>query len=133
MTKTLIVICFTVVCLVGCGEKIDPKTAQGNNQIDAGNDGGQTGGQNVVYSIDAAEIKPILDEYCVPCHSTALSGAARSGAPSGIDYDTYDAAVANAVSGNSEIQSGGMPPSGNGPTAEEKRLFQLWVDTGLNK
>jgi uncharacterized membrane protein len=133
MMKTPFVICFTAVCLLGCGEKVDPKTSVDNNIGDAGNDGGQNGGQTVLYTTDAAEIKPILDKYCISCHSTALSGADRNGAPSDINYNTYDAAVANAEKGNSEIQSGGMPPSGNGPTAEEKQLFQRWVDTGLNK
>ena len=51
----------------------------------------------------------------------------------GIDYDTYEAAVANAEAGNREVQSDRMPPTGSGLTAEEKQLFQRWVDTGLNK
>jgi hypothetical protein len=41
--------------------------------------------------------------------------------------------VASAQAGNDEIQSGGMPPSGSGLSADEKALFQRWVDTGLNK
>jgi len=50
---------------------------------------------------------------CVTCHSASLSGASRAGAPAGIDFDNYDAALADADRALSEVEAGAMPPSGS--------------------
>jgi uncharacterized membrane protein len=131
MKNAVCLVCVLALQAFGCGEKLDPRPAKGGEST--GGDGGIDTVVEVVYSSNVATIKPILDTYCIECHSSELSGADRDGAPQGIDFDTYEGAVANAQAGNNEIQSGGMPPSGDGLTAEEKRLFQLWLDTGLNR
>jgi uncharacterized membrane protein len=131
MKNFVCLICILAVQAFGCGEKLDPKPAK--NSSATGGDGGVDSDLPVVYASDVATVKPILDKYCIGCHSSELSGADRSGAPTGINFDTYKGAAANAEIGNDEIQSGGMPPSGSGLTADEKRLFQRWVDTGLNR
>lgn len=50
---------------------------------------------------------------CTTCHSSALSGAQRAGAPADINFDNYDAAVMDADRALSEVDSGAMPPAGS--------------------
>lgn len=50
---------------------------------------------------------------CTNCHSTALSGTSRVGAPGDINFDNYDSAVADADLARSEVESGSMPPAGS--------------------
>lgn len=65
---------------------------------------------------------------CVACHSSSLSGASRAGAPSGIDFDNYDAALADADRALSEVEAGAMPPSGNPKlSAAEKDQIINWA------
>ncbi len=45
---------------------------------------------------DYPAIAPIVEAACLPCHSAALSGAARLGAPEGVDFDDEAALVAHA-------------------------------------
>lgn len=70
----------------------------------------------------------VLDT-CTACHSSALSGGARFGAPAGINYDTYAAAVASADDGVSEVYGGTMPPGGSVPEAD-KQDFYAWALCG---
>ncbi len=101
-----------------CGEKQDPYSR--SIPLDSG-----TG--VVTYT---AFIEPILSQYCVSCHASTVEGAARAGAPVGVDFDSYQAASANAESANSYIQAGAMPPSA--PLSDEdKALVQAWLDAGL--
>lgn len=62
---------------------------------------------------------------CNTCHASTLSGAARFGAPPGINYDTYEAAKAHAESGVKEVFGGSMPPTGALP-AGDKEVFYRW-------
>jgi uncharacterized membrane protein len=92
----------------------------------AGDD--EEGGPNVDCS--TATVKPFAEvtafAKCIACHSTAVSGAARAGAPAGINYDTYAAAMANADKGMDEVFEGAMPPGG-GMTADEKTQIYNWA------
>lgn len=36
--------------------------------------------------------EPVLRTWCTPCHSSSLTGADRSGAPEGLDFDTWERA-----------------------------------------
>lgn len=73
----------------------------------------------VTYTSD---IQPLLATNCVGCHNDGFSAG-------GIRLDTYAQASANANAANGEIQSGGMPPGGP-LSAEDKALFQQWLDDG---
>ncbi|MBK7827083.1 hypothetical protein [Nannocystis sp.] len=65
---------------------------------------------------------------CTNCHSSSLSGGSRAGAPSGINYDSYDAAVADADIALSQVDSGSMPPSGSPKlSAAEKDQIINWA------
>jgi hypothetical protein len=71
----------------------------------------------------------VLTVSCATCHASTLSGAARFGAPVGLDYDTFAAAKANAEEGAAEIFSGSMPPTGGLPEAD-KQVYYRWALCG---
>ena len=112
----------TAMFSLSCGTKSDPVVVLPQDDNSSG-DGSATA---VSY---AADVKPILDLYCIGCHSSQVSGAARNGAPLPVNFDSYEAAAANAGIANSRIQSGSMPPGGSVP-AIDKIVVQLWVSEG---
>lgn len=63
---------------------------------------------------------------CTNCHSSTLTGGSRAGAPTGIDFDKYDAAVMDADRALSEVESGAMPPGG-GLSGSEKTQIINWA------
>ncbi|NCG17573.1 MAG: hypothetical protein GWP91_00970, partial [Rhodobacterales bacterium] len=80
----------------------------------------------------ATVAEPILVQWCVGCHTSQFEGSDRSGAPTGIDFDTYQGAFANAaaidrVAGG--LDGSTMPPAG-GITDEERALLREWVSCG---
>lgn len=65
---------------------------------------------------------------CTTCHSSAVTGASRAGAPPDINFDKYDDAVADADRALSEVEEGAMPPAGNpGLSAAEKDQIIHWA------
>ena len=119
--KTIVFLaCTGALFVLGCGDKLDPV---GPDEAD---DTAADAGAEAAYSTTILPVKPILDTYCVSCHSTR-------GATAGVALDTYENAAANAERGNALMQSGEMPPSGPAPSAEEKQLFETWVNTGLTE
>ena len=69
--------------------------------------------------------------YCTGCHSSTNMGAARNGAPPGIDYDNYADAVVHAERGVRQLYAGTMPPGGaeNIPQ-DQKDAFYTWALCG---
>jgi uncharacterized membrane protein len=69
-----------------------------------------------------------LTLHCTECHSVLKSEPQRSGAPTGINFDTYSDVVRHVAL--IELESTGadpaMPPSG-GPTSDELTLFREWL------
>jgi uncharacterized membrane protein len=76
-----------------------------------------------------------MEEYCTRCHSSALSGAARNGAPSDHDFDTLGAIRSTAAEHIDEQAAAGparvntlMPPSGEPrPSEAERRQLGEWL------
>jgi len=77
--------------------------------------------------------KPFVEKYCVRCHSSELTGAARNGATPDHDYDTLEGilVVANHVD---QLAAAGpdstntvMPPNGDKPTLEERKMLGEWL------
>jgi uncharacterized membrane protein len=75
--------------------------------------------------------------YCVRCHSvTRTSQDERHGAPIGTNWDDIDAIRAFAEDIDSVAASGPkatnriMPPSGDSPTDEERRMLGEWLACG---
>ena len=102
----------------GCGDKQDPFLVD---------DGGQDGVGPVTYT---GRIKALLDASCIRCHATSRQGADRTGAPVGVDFDTYVEAKNSGPGANQRIQAGTMPPSGPLPSGE-KAQFQAWIDQNM--
>lgn len=115
-----------LLLFAGCGEKMDPTQV-----IDlAGFQDFASLGDSAQGGISYQTVRPILDQRCFACHASTVQGGARQGAPVGVDYDTYAKAKAHGPSGNAWIQGGGMPPGAPMP-AQERALFQAWIDAGM--
>lgn len=77
--------------------------------------------------------KPFLDQYCVRCHSSTLTGDARMGAPEFHDFDTR-AGTDNVVVHIDEQAGAGpaatntfMPPSDPRPSQQERETLARWI------
>lgn len=67
--------------------------------------------------------------YCTRCHSSALSGDARNGAPDGYDWDDEAAVRAHLDVIRSAVGVGNfMPPSAPLPACDERRRIVRWID-----
>lgn len=62
---------------------------------------------------------------CNTCHASTLRGAARFGAPPGIDFDTHEAAVVHAEDAARQVFSGAMPPTAE-LAASDKEVLYRW-------
>ena len=69
-----------------------------------------------------------VDLHCTSCHSVENSEPQRSGAPLGVDFDTYGDVVEHVERIEHEAIGAdpAMPPSG-GPTSAELALFREWL------
>ncbi|MDP2226365.1 MAG: hypothetical protein Q8J78_02680, partial [Moraxellaceae bacterium] len=74
----------------------------------------------------------VFSAHCTSCHSSTLSGASRSSAPVGVDYNNHT----NATSGTNETRAkvravdlDTMPPAGPLSATLQTRLGS-WVDQG---
>lgn len=83
----------------------------------------------------------VFQTTCVNCHASTKTGDARKGlgaeaAPAGINFDTYAAAKASAMSAASELYEGdrgAMPPEDSmlpPATAAEKKQVLVWAKCG---
>ncbi|HUQ01148.1 MAG TPA: hypothetical protein VM261_01575 [Kofleriaceae bacterium] len=81
--------------------------------------------------------KPFMESYCTRCHSSELTGADRHGAPSFHDFDTLFGikAVSEHIDETTAYgpaaENDSMPPDGDRPTAEERRLLGEWIACGM--
>jgi uncharacterized membrane protein len=104
-----------VLCLAACGsDSDDPSLASGACAADAG--------PVPLYSqVDAFNT-------CTKCHSAKLTGSARREAPANVNFDTYEAAKANAEEAVSQVHGGSMPPASAKLTltAAEKDDLYRW-------
>lgn len=109
--RTLFVISLSLAALTACGD--DPKP--------------ETVGDCATDQTFAKSAKPVLDKYCLTCHSTAT--AEKLGA--GHDFTTEDevaehghAMVENLGGGDTPMPPDGFPQ----PTAAEKQKLLDWLD-----
>ena len=66
---------------------------------------------------------------CNGCHASTLQGAARFGAPPGIDFDIYESAAEHAEHAAEEVFAGRMPPTAELVDADEQTLYR-WALCG---
>ena len=73
-----------------------------------------------------------LTTWCTPCHDRSVVGEARKGAPTGIDFDTYQDAVAwgDRIAARSTGDSPTMPPAA-GPSDQARIHLAHWVACGM--
>ena len=87
--------------------------------------------QAVTYS---ADVQPLFEAKCNYCHNHEKTGVEREGAPVGVDYTTYAAAVVNALGALDEARSETMPPSCEAcppvPNSEQTNLLCNWIKQG---
>ena len=105
----------------GCGDKIDavqPLTDSGPCPA------------SVTYD---DPIEAILARHCTSCHAADQAGAARNGAPAGVDYDTFAGAAASAQRARARINNDTMPPGTPKVSADDKALVACWIDQGLKE
>jgi mono/diheme cytochrome c family protein len=95
--------------------------------------GGPLGATATHYTDVKAQL---FSTNCMGCHSSTLTGGARNGAPTDVNWDTFAAATGwrtnnKQVSkrGNVRVQAGTMPPGG-GLSAAQQQLMQKWIDSG---
>lgn len=80
--------------------------------------------------------KAFMQTYCIRCHSSTLSGAARQGATADHDFDKIelirvflDHIDQKAGAGPASTNTS-MPPSDPKPTNDERRKLAEWVACG---
>ncbi len=80
--------------------------------------------------------KSFMDSYCVRCHSSQLTGAARQGAPNDHNFDTLapiqeeiDHTDAQAAAGPDSVNVL-MPIGAPTPTEAERRQLGEWLACG---
>jgi hypothetical protein len=119
-----------LIIVTACGEPATPVSAIGEPTETECPPGGTT----LTYENFA---KPFMANYCNRCHDSALQGAARMGAPTFHDFDTYfgirgvaDHVDETTAAGPAAINRG-MPPDGNKPTDDERYLLGEWIACDL--
>jgi hypothetical protein len=71
--------------------------------------------------------------HCTSCHSSENSNVQRSGAPIGLDFDTYGEVVRE-VSRIETVATGpdaAMPPSAEEPTEAERTMLNEWLECAV--
>jgi len=84
--------------------------------------------------VDACADAPTFSEVtafqkCLNCHSENNSGAARRGAPAGVNFDTESGALTHADHIEEQVAGRSMPPASSGITLteEERQTLLDWV------
>ncbi|MBZ4419096.1 c-type cytochrome [Myxococcus sp. RHSTA-1-4] len=119
--------CLTLVS--GCDDDDDDETPDDGGAVSCPPGGTQLTEQNFG--------RAFLDSYCTRCHSSTRTGAARNGAPEGLNWDQIDVVRANADEMNEEAGANAdgsvnsdMPPSDPRPTDDERRQLAEWLACG---
>ena len=111
----------SLLLLGGCGEEGPPTgaTCPTDNTLTAANFG-----------------TDFMNRYCNRCHASGVSGLARAGAPTDVNFDTLEgvrreAANIDRWSGASDtVTNTSMPPGGTSPSVEERRKLSQWLACG---
>jgi uncharacterized membrane protein len=114
LPRSPLALLFTALLLPACGG--EPAQAQADPDVDCG----------AVKVPTFPEVSAF--HKCINCHSTTKVESARQGAPAGVDYDTYAAAMANAHAGMEQVYKDLMPPPGYADLNEaEKNQIYRWA------
>lgn len=82
--------------------------------------------------------QPFFSKYCTRCHASDLAPSARSGAPTGYDWDLYER-IAEHASEIDAMAAGGprqinrsMPPGDPRPSDTERKQLGQWLACELD-
>ena len=69
-----------------------------------------------------------MEQNCLGCHSSYLSGEERHGAPEGVDFNTYADVITwvDRIDARATGEDADMPPGGS-VSAEDKALLEEWL------
>ncbi len=70
----------------------------------------------------------VFQPYCVLCHSTGNTGAARRGAPAYLNFDDFDSASSVNSLVWARVAAREMPPMAKTPSTDELELLVAWLD-----
>ncbi len=116
---------------VACGDSGSGETDGEDSHGESDGDDGHDSYPEV--DCDAVEVKGYSEmtiwDSCTGCHSSGLMGADRSDAPVGVDFDTFEAAMAEIEHAASDVAAGAMPPGGGLSDAEKNELY-VWARCG---
>jgi uncharacterized membrane protein len=83
---------------------------------------------------DFARIENIFRTRCVPCHSHTPTQPGFPAAPKGVELDTPQHIIDNAVRTQPLLVTRTMPPGNlTGMTEEERALVLAWIDQGAHR
>lgn len=77
-----------------------------------------------------------MDRYCTSCHSSAIHGGNRRGAPPDHNYDSIEGVqkdldhLDRAAAAGPAADNEAMPPYGPAPTADERAQLGAWIACG---
>jgi uncharacterized membrane protein len=81
--------------------------------------------------------RAFMTNYCVQCHSSSVTGAARQGAPDDHNFDSLDAIHATELEHIDEVAAAGphhtnaiMPPTDPKPSLVERQQLGEWLACG---
>jgi uncharacterized membrane protein len=81
--------------------------------------------------------RAFLEAHCLSCHSASVRGAAREGAPRGVDFDTPEAVRqwaraidAHSAAGPSSVNTSMPPASRPAPSMDERVRLGQWLSCG---
>ncbi len=120
--RNLLRICLLIAVTgfqITCGDKQDPVQTPSTGDVVT---------MPVTYT---SYIAPLLETHYLRCHAISSQGAERNGAPINVNFDTYEDTLIWSDLMNQRIQSGTMPPGGNGIPDDDRQIFQEWIDDGL--
>ena len=88
-------------------------------------------------SFERSSAEAVINTYCVSCHDSAKTGAARNGAPAFHDFDTL-AGIKNVSNHVDEYAASGPAstnetmPEGDGPVPSlaERQMLGEWIACG---
>lgn len=96
---------------------------------------GQVQAIEPVFEGENGILAEVFASNCLACHSSTLTGSNRKGAPSGIDFDTYEAASARSAQAIMRaVTMMNMPPSSSSLpklNEEQKQALTNWQAIGL--
>jgi uncharacterized membrane protein len=136
--RSLLLALPTLLAVVACGGARDSAAAVGQ----AGNATGTTaqdctaaGWTNITYANFAAAF---FTSYCTTCHSSAVTGAARNGAPADHNFDTLAGArlfadhIDRMAGANPTltVKNTFMPPLPPTPSDHERQQLACWIAAG---